>query len=71
MPNYRLYFPTMVFNAIHAKQAKLDALKHFEENTIQVDFEEIEDDEEEECTTEHEDYRNDMDWKEKTLSHLH
>lgn len=45
MPKYRLSFPSLEFEAIHAKEAKLIALEHFKHNTIQIDFEEIEEDE--------------------------
>ena len=38
---YRLKFPEIEFEAIHAQQAKLDALKYFQKNLLEIEWEEI------------------------------
>jgi len=35
---YTLKFPTLEFEAIHAHQAKLDALKYFKDHLIEIEW---------------------------------
>jgi len=43
MPRYSIIFPVEEFEAVHARQAKLDALEYFKKNPLKITWVELDD----------------------------